>query len=121
MGLTGDEFRPREKAAEVLAKAGESALPALRAALSRRPSAEARRHIKDLQEKAENAEPTRSSLGGLRAIEVLEHIAMPDARQLLQKLAAGNPDARLTREAKAALERLTGGAGSVHACAAQNR
>jgi hypothetical protein len=36
----------------------------------------------------------------------LEEIATRDAQQLLQKLAAGAPDARLTREAKAALERL---------------
>jgi len=42
----------------------------------------------------------------LRGLEVLEHIATPEAKQVLQKLAAGAPDARLTREAKAALQRL---------------
>jgi hypothetical protein len=48
-------------------------------------------------------EPLRTS----RAIEVLERIAAPEARQLLTKLAAGAPGAEPTREAKAALERLT--------------
>jgi len=41
-----------------------------------------------------------------RAIEVLEHIATPEARQLLQTIAEGAAGAGLTREAKAALERL---------------
>ena len=42
----------------------------------------------------------------VRAIEVLEHTASPDARQLLTTLAAGAPAALQTREAKAALQRL---------------
>jgi hypothetical protein len=40
-----------------------------------------------------------------RAIEVLEHAATPEARQLLQKLAEGAPDARLTGEANQRLAR----------------
>jgi hypothetical protein len=43
----------------------------------------------------------------LRTIEVLEHAATPEARQFLEKLAAGATEARLTREAKASLERLS--------------
>jgi hypothetical protein len=42
----------------------------------------------------------------VRAIEVLEHIGTPDANELLQTLATGAPEARLTQEAKASLERL---------------
>jgi hypothetical protein len=37
---------------------------------------------------------------------VLEHIATVEARQLIKKVAEGFFDARLTREAKASLERL---------------
>ena len=37
---------------------------------------------------------------------MLEHIATPEARQLMQKLADGAAEARLSREANAALERL---------------
>jgi WD40 repeat protein len=44
-------------------------------------------------------------LRALRSVEVLERIGTPRARQLLQKLAGGT-EARLTREARAALERL---------------
>jgi hypothetical protein len=49
------------------------------------------------------------TLRSLRAIEVLEHLATPEARQVLQKLAEGAPNVRLTREAKAALARLEKG------------
>ena len=41
-----------------------------------------------------------------RAIMVLEHIATPEARELLKTLADGEADALPTKEAKAALERL---------------
>lgn len=42
----------------------------------------------------------------LRAVEVLEQIDTPEARRLLAELAQGAAAARLTQEAKAALERL---------------
>jgi hypothetical protein len=42
----------------------------------------------------------------LRALEALEKADTPQARQLLQKLADGASEAGMTREAKAALERL---------------
>jgi hypothetical protein len=44
-------------------------------------------------------------LRGVRAVEALEHIGTAEAREVLQTLADGAP-ARLTREAKASLERL---------------
>jgi hypothetical protein len=46
------------------------------------------------------------NLRSLRAVEVLEHIATPEARDVLRTLAQGASEVRLTREAKAALERL---------------
>jgi hypothetical protein len=42
----------------------------------------------------------------VRAVEVLERADLPEARRLLVALAGGDTGARLTREAKAALERL---------------
>jgi hypothetical protein len=42
----------------------------------------------------------------LRAVAVLEDLGTPAARELLEGLAAGAPEARLTREAKASLRRL---------------
>ena len=41
-----------------------------------------------------------------RAVAVLEQIGTPEAKQLLLNLSEGAPEARLTREAKAALGRL---------------
>jgi hypothetical protein len=42
------------------------------------------------------------------AVEALEHNGGAEARRVLEKLAAGSSGARLTREAEAALRRLTG-------------
>jgi hypothetical protein len=42
----------------------------------------------------------------LRAIEVLERTGTPKARGVLAALSRGAPDALLTREAKASLDRL---------------
>jgi hypothetical protein len=42
----------------------------------------------------------------LRALQVVESVGTPEARQLLESLAKGAPDARLTREAQASLRRL---------------
>jgi hypothetical protein len=50
--------------------------------------------------------PSQEVLRGLRAVELLEHIGTPEAQQLLEKAAAGLDEARLTREAKASLDRL---------------
>jgi hypothetical protein len=38
-------------------------------------------------------------------VQLLERIGTPEVRQLLQQLAGGEPQARLTRESKAALAR----------------
>lgn len=45
-------------------------------------------------------------LRSLRAVEVLEYVASRDAVNVLRTLAKGMPGARLTREARAALDRL---------------
>jgi hypothetical protein len=41
-----------------------------------------------------------------RTVEVLEWIGTPEARQLLDMLAQGAPEAQPTQEAKASLQRL---------------
>ena len=41
-----------------------------------------------------------------RAVQLLEMLGSAEASQLLQELAQGAPEARLTQEAKASLERL---------------
>jgi hypothetical protein len=44
---------------------------------------------------------------GVRAVEVLEQIDTMEGQRLLESLAQGTPEARLTQEAKASLERLS--------------
>jgi hypothetical protein len=49
---------------------------------------------------------TADRLRDHRAIQALEHIGTPAAKDLLEALAGGAPDARRTEEAKAALRRM---------------
>jgi hypothetical protein len=106
--LDSDEFKVREKANEELDKISDAAAPLLRKALEADPSPEARKRLAKLLASAAGKAPSGELLRSLRAVEVLEMMATPEARQLLQKLAGGAPEARLTCEAKAALERLVG-------------
>jgi WD40 repeat protein len=106
--LDNERFEAREVAAVELAKLEKLAEPLLRKTLANNPSLEARRRIESLLSKLREPVTFAETLRSMRTIEILEHTATPEARQLLQKLAAGAPDARLTREAKAALERLKG-------------
>ena len=84
----------------------EAAEPALRNALEASPSPEARRRIEQLLAKLDGYGTSGEPLRQARVIECLEHIATPEARELLRKLAKGVSEARLTREAKAALQRF---------------
>jgi hypothetical protein len=102
--LDSDRFDVREKAQGELERIGEDAVPALRKALDSKPSAEARRRMKSILERPRT--PSPETVQAIRAVEVLEKIGTPDARQLLESLAEGAPEAGLTREARAALERL---------------
>lgn len=104
--LDDDAFDVRERASHELAVLGPVAEAALRRALAQPPSLEVRRrveHLLDAMDPGHNPEQVRL----LRALAVLEHAATPDARALLQSLAKGSPDATLTQEAKASLDRLT--------------
>jgi RNA polymerase sigma factor (sigma-70 family) len=104
--LDNERFEPREAATIELAGLEKRAEPLLREALANDPSPEARRRLESLLGYLQAPVTFAPTQRLLRTIEVLEHLATPEARQLMQKLAAGVPDACLTREAKAALERL---------------
>jgi hypothetical protein len=101
--LESDHYEERERAEEELAALDRLAVPALRAALRSKPSLElalrARRLLALIDARGL---PPQQALG----LAVLEDIASPAARRLLRELAAGAPDARLTRHAQAALARL---------------
>jgi WD40 repeat protein len=107
--LDSDEFEARQRAVTDLENLGELAVAACRQALAGRPSAEARRQLKQLLEKQAAAarSPSAERLRLLRALETLELAGTDEARQLLGILAKGAPGAWLTEEAQAALTRLT--------------
>ncbi len=104
--LDSDRFAVRKKATEELEKVVELAEASLRkAVVDGKPSLELQRRIERLLEKLDPASSPQR-LRALRALEVLEHIGTPEARKVLEKLAQGAPEARLTQEAKASLQRL---------------
>ena len=104
--LDDDSFAVREKAAKELQNLGEMAEPALRKLLANPPSLEAELRAKTLLAQVTKMLTAPALLQQCRAVEALEHMATPAARQFLQELSAGAPGARLTREASAALRRL---------------
>lgn len=105
--LDSSRFVERDKATIELEKLGEAVIADLRHALAKPGSLESRRRIEELLVKLGSAAPSLETLRTLRAVEVLEQIGNPAARQSLQVLAEGASGARLTRDARAALERLT--------------
>jgi len=84
---------------------GPLAEASLRKALAGQPSLETRRHLETLLDRFD---PARSAEGlrMLRALEVLERVGTTEARRVLEAWAGGAAEATLTREAKAALDRL---------------
>jgi len=106
--LTDRKFAVRREAARELEKADEQARTALERALGGRPELEFRRRVEEVLAQIDGPVSTPELLQGVRAVEVLEYAGTQKARSVLQVLAGGAPTARLTREAQAALKRLTG-------------
>jgi WD40 repeat protein len=104
--LDHEEFARRQQASQELTNLGEQAAPAMRKALAGASSPEARRRLADILESIGVQAPSPEWLRAVRALQVLEGIDTPEARQFLDKLARGAPEARLTQEARAVLERL---------------
>jgi RNA polymerase sigma factor (sigma-70 family) len=107
--VESDRFEVRERAAAALERLGEPALPALRRALDGQPRPEGRRRLEQLLEKQERQRwsPSPEGLQVRRAVEVLERAGTLEARRVLEALAAGAPEARLTQDARGALARLS--------------
>jgi WD domain, G-beta repeat len=106
--LDSVQFAKREAASKRLTEAGPIAVPALRSALANQPSAEVRQRVEALLSsiEAEASLPGPESRRRARAVAVLERIGTPDARTILEKLAAGAPATTLTEDASAAVGRL---------------
>lgn len=104
--LDSDRFATREAATKELSEQGEAGESILRQALKADLSPEARWRIEDLLRQIEERDAGPAGLQRLRALEVLEHAGTPQAKQLLERLAGGAKEARLSRRAKSVLERL---------------
>ena len=103
--LNSAEFQVRRQATDALVELGDRARPALEKLLLQPPSLEARQRAEQLLSRLD---VSRSAVGRrvLWAVRILEYLGTPEAEHQLQKLARGVPEARLTQEAQAALERL---------------
>ena len=104
--LDHDSYVRRKKATMELEKLLPQARPALVNALANKPSLELQRRIETLLVLPALVVRDVQALRDIRGVQVLEQIATAQARALLKNLAAGAPEAQLTQEAKAALQRL---------------
>jgi len=104
--LDSERFQQRDAATQELNVQAELASTALRHALRGQPSAEARRRLEQILYRTDRFIYSSRQLQTLRAIEVLETIGEPEARQLLDQLSKGTPDFRVTQDATASLQRL---------------
>jgi hypothetical protein len=104
--LDSDNFSKREAAAARLRELGDRAVGFLTQELKGHPSLEMRRRIEELLKVLERP-ASGETLRTLRAMAVLEYTGTAEAQQILKTLAQGMPEARVTREAKASLQRLS--------------
>jgi hypothetical protein len=104
--LDDDRFAVRERASRALARAGDAAEPALREVAAAPPSLEVRRRAEVLLSALDEQNMPPERLRELRVVQTLEYAGTSAARRALETLAKGAATARLTREAKAAMEQL---------------
>src|SRR5262249_17377384 len=90
--LAHGSFALRAKATKELERCADAAEPELRRVLRQRASAEVRLRIDKLLKELDPDNPSPERLRGLRAIQALEHIGTPEARELLKSLTQGAPE-----------------------------
>jgi WD40 repeat protein len=103
--LDNERFDKRDRAARQLEKM-EVGREAVQQALAGKPSLEMRHRLEKIIKKLDTQPWDEGIMRSIRAVQVLEQIGTPEALQVLESLATGAPGARLTKEARAALDRL---------------
>jgi RNA polymerase sigma factor (sigma-70 family) len=98
-------FKVREKAIAALLQLDGRVVPVIDKALAGKPALEVRRRLEKIRDARMRTVLAEEELRSYRAVEVLEHIGTPQARRLLQRLAAGAPGALATTAAREALQR----------------
>jgi hypothetical protein len=104
--LDSDEFAEREAASKGLAAYGETAASELQREFAKDNSVEKNRRLRTLLE-ASAPGASADDVRRIRAITALAWASTAESKQFLEVLAKGAPEARLTREAKKALGRLS--------------
>ena len=105
--LSHERFAVRNNANAALEKLGDLAAPMLREALGRKElTLEARQRTEKLLKNLRGPVTSPERLRVIRAVEAVEYIGTPAARKLLEQLAQGAAEARVTVEAQEALRRL---------------
>jgi len=104
--LDSDEFGVREKATAELAALGPRTWPALRRALAGQLSDEVRARIDRAMTDRPRIGLTADEIRAVRAVEVCERIATPEATAMLEALAKGAGDSFVTYCAEVTLDRL---------------
>jgi hypothetical protein len=102
--LDDDKFAVRDKANRELEELGERAETALRSALENNPSLELRRRVELLLEKLKDR--PSDELRTIRCLELLEWISTAEATGVVETVAKGGPDSRISRDAVRSVQRM---------------
>jgi WD40 repeat protein len=105
--LDDADFDTRERASAELAALGVDIRPVLEMALAARPSPEKRVRIEGILQKFPEANPALTRFNASRmqsAVRLLERMATPESRQVLETLAKAPAESLLARAAEAALQ-----------------
>lgn len=105
--LDSDEFNVRDRATEKLIALGDSAIEAVRSLLANAPNDEVHYRAELILRKLK-VKGTTVSEGSkkVRAVRILERAATAEAKDLLEKIAAGEYGFDIAADAKLALQRL---------------
>jgi hypothetical protein len=108
--LDSERFEVRDKATKELPKLGNDAVAALKSALKDNSPVEFQRRAQGILTKLEeNPAPlTAEQRQQQRALAILESLGTPAARQFIEQLANGTPEAWLTQEARTVRQRSAG-------------
>lgn len=104
--LSSNRFAVRQAAYDKLNALDTLVVPALKEHLKSKPEENVREQIDKLLKAADPWTWTGDRLRELRAVQCVEMIGTPEAKTLLDKWSKGPAEARLTKEAKLAADRL---------------
>ena len=103
--LEDDASAKRDQAMKELQGVAHPFAPLLKAKLAQAPAGETRNRLTFVLKQMSEAKPPQPLVMELRALALLEEIGTPEARELLERIAGGAPQARLTVEAWTVLRR----------------